>query len=142
LIGLVQAQLRRVGVEVVPQFATSNTLFGQILASGAFDIALFAYSPSGPGPAPNGVFTCGGDANYTGYCQRLVTRDLDQADRILDAGRQARVLNRADAQLARDVPVIPLFQPPLAVYVRAEIQNYVDRFPAAPWNAEDWWLER
>jgi hypothetical protein len=37
--------------------------------------------------------------------------------------------------------VIPLFQPPLAVYVRAEIQNYVDRFPAAPWNAEDWWLE-
>jgi len=80
--------------------------------------------------------------NFTGYCQRLVARDLDQARRILDQDQRARVLNGADAQLARDVPVIPLFQPPLAVYVRSEIQNYVDRFPTAPWNAENWWLAK
>ena len=48
--------------------------------------------------------------NYTGYCQRLVTADLDQADRILDERRRARVLNRADRGLASDVPTIPLFQ--------------------------------
>lgn len=119
---------------MVPQFATSNTLFGQILASGAFDIALFAYSPSGPGPALNGVFTCGGDANYTGYCQRLVTRDLDQADRILDAGRQARVLNRADAQMARDVPAIPLFERPQWMAVRSTVRNFIPYAGTRSWT--------
>ena len=53
-----------------------------------------------------------GVQNYAGYCQRLVTRVLDQAQRILDSTRQAQVLNKADAQLAKDVPVIPLFDNP------------------------------
>jgi hypothetical protein len=34
--------------------------------------------------------------NYTGYCQRLVTAHLNQADRTLDERARARVLNRAD----------------------------------------------
>ena len=58
-----------------------------------------------------------------------MTRDLDQADRILDRDQQARVLNRADAQMARDVPVIPLFQGLLAVYVRSNVRNFVHELP-------------
>ena len=50
--------------------------------------------------------------NYTGYCQRLVTGDLDQSDRIFGRTQWARVVNRADAQLAKDVPVIPLYEVP------------------------------
>ena len=49
-----------------------------------------------------------------------MTRDLDQAGRILDEEEQARVLNRADAQMARDVPVIPLYQVPAARRSQAE----------------------
>ena len=55
-------------------------------------------------------YGCGGLVNYTGYCQRLVTAHLDEADRILDDRRRARVLNRGDRGLAGDVPTIPLFQ--------------------------------
>ena len=44
--------------------------------------------------------------------------------------------------MARDVPVIPLFQGLLAVYVRSNVQNYVMSFPADSWKAEDWWLAR
>ena len=79
-IELAQSQLRRVGIEVQPSY--SNALIGQILPSGDFDVALFANFPA---PDPLGLvdqFGCGGSLNVTGYCQRLVTSDLDQADLI------------------------------------------------------------
>ena len=69
-----------------------------------------------------------------------MTRDLDQADRILDAAQQARVLNRADRQIAKDVPVIPLFQLPV-VYAFKKTLRGVDPGPFDPFaNAENWWL--
>ncbi len=83
-----------------------------------------------------------GRQNYTGYCQRLVTRDLSQANRILDSSQRARILNRADAQLARDVPVIPLFQVPVAFAVRSTVQSVVFHPTDSTWKAENWWLER
>ena len=71
-----------------------------------------------------------------------MTRELDQAKRILDASKQALVLNRADAQLARDVPIIPLYQTPFPAAVTANVRN----FSLSPFNplatAEDWWLAR
>jgi ABC-type transport system substrate-binding protein len=139
---LVQNQLRLVGIEVEPTYAPSAALFDQILPSGSWDLALFGYAY---GPDPHGrddFYGCGGRGNWSGYCQRLVTRDLDQADRILDQEQQARVLNRADAEMARDVPVIPLYQGLLAVYVRSNIRNFFMSFPADYWKAENWWLER
>ena len=141
-LSLVQAQLRQVGVEVVPSFAAPPAFLEQILPSGEFDVALFGW---GYDPSPSGlkdIFGCGGPLNFTGYCQRLVTRDLDQADRILDAGQQARILNRADAQMARDVPAIPLWQIPLPTALRTSVRGFV----VSPYNpistAENWWLER
>ncbi len=122
ILSLVQAQLRRSGVEVVPIFAPPATFLFTILPSGDFDVALFGFF-SAPNPTGNTIFGCGGSQNFTGYCQRLVTRDLDQADRILDARQQARVMNRADAQMARDMPVLPLFQIPLATAVRDTVQE-------------------
>jgi ABC-type transport system substrate-binding protein len=74
-----------------------------------------------------------------------VTSDLDQAERILDADQQARVLNRADARMATDVPVIPIYQQPQWAAVRKTVRNFVPNSwnPLNPLsNAEDWWLER
>jgi peptide/nickel transport system substrate-binding protein len=143
-IGLVQGQLRRVGIEVKPSYYPADPLFEQILPSGDYDIALFSYFtlPNLSGLDVAGSFGCGYPGNWTGYCQRRVARDLNRARRIFDGEQQARLLNRADAQLARDVPVIPLFQPPIAVYVNSNLRNYFDRFPYHRWNAESWWLER
>ena len=86
------------------------------------------------------VYGCGALQNYTGYCQRLVTAHLNQADRMLDERAQARVLNRADRGLARDVPTIPLFQ----FIFTAAYDTSVRSFGFLPWNplwnAENWWL--
>ena len=140
-LGLIQSQLRQVGVEVVIAFAPGSALFGQILPSGEFDAVSFTWFATDH-LAGKDLFGCGGPQNYTGYCQRLVTSDLDQADRILDADQRARVLSRVDRQLAKDVPVIPLYQVPFVLAYRETVRNVV----AAPnnlfWNAEDWWLER
>ena len=54
-----------------------------------------------------------------------MTRDLDQADRILDADQRARVLNRADRQLAKDVPVIPFYDSPFVLALRNTVRNVV-----------------
>ncbi len=110
----IQRQLRQVGIDIVPVYVPGNTLFNEILPSGSFDLAMFTYITSPDGPGTSFVsYGCGGEQNYSGYCQRLLSRDLDQAQRILDASRQARLLNRVDAQLAKDVPVIPLYQNPV-----------------------------
>ena len=111
---LVQPGLEQVGIELVPQFMPSRSLFDQLLSSGQFEMAIHGWTNPSPSPFFGKViYGCGGELNWTGYCQRLVTKDLDQAERILDAKQRARVMNRADAQMAKDVPVIPLYAAPV-----------------------------
>jgi peptide/nickel transport system substrate-binding protein len=141
---LIQRQLRPAGIEILPVYAPRDVLFEQILPDGRFDLILFSYikAPDSPGTTVR-LYGCGAVQNYAGYCQRLVTRDLDQASRILDTTRQARVLNRADAQLAKDVPVIPLFQNPQVVAGRTAVRNVGLTAQLDPFvGVEDWWLER
>jgi peptide/nickel transport system substrate-binding protein len=145
VVELAQTQLRQVGVEVVPTFAPSNALFNQIVVSGDFDVALFSWIAGPDASLAKDIFGCGGDSNYTGYCQRLVTAGFDQAQRILDPDQQARVLNRVDAQLATDVPVIPLYQQTQSIAIRSEVRNVglaLNTQFSPLWNAENWWLER
>ena len=142
---IAQRQLREVGVDVQTVYGSAGALLGLggALARGEFDVMLFSwvYQP-GDTAQLKGIFGCGGPFNFTGYCQRLVTADLDQADRILDARQRARVLARADRRLARDVPMIPLYQ---FVFVSARstaVRGYALNTTDALWNAEDWWLDR
>jgi peptide/nickel transport system substrate-binding protein len=139
---LAQRQLRRVGVEVRLGYAPFPAFFDQIVVPGDFDVALFTwfYAPDEGGTSD--IYRCGGAQNYTGYCQRLVTRDLADADRILDPAQRARVLNRADREMAKDVPVIPLWNEPAAVTVRSKVHGVVPNFPSVIWHAENWWLDR
>jgi ABC-type oligopeptide transport system substrate-binding subunit len=98
------------------------------------------YSPDSTGISS--VFGCGRDSNFSGYCQRLVTEELDESERILDEKQRARVLNRADRQLAKDVPVIPLYDFVFSSARNAAVRGHV-LHPSGPlWHAEDWWLDR
>jgi peptide/nickel transport system substrate-binding protein len=140
VLSLAQVQLRRSGVDATAIFEPSGIFLGKTVPGGDFDIALYGMT-SAPGSTGNASFGCGGSANFTGYCQRLVTKDLDQADRIFDARQQARVLNRADAQMARDMPALPLFQVPIPTAVRRSVKDF-DQSLNPLTNAENWWLDR
>ena len=136
---LMQAQLRRAGIEVSLAFSPFPALFDQILPGGEFDGVSFAWINLTDGGYKD-VYGCGAVQNYSGYCQRLVTAELDQADRILDGAQRARALNRADRQLARDVPVIPLYQIPWVLAQNRSLRNVVPSPNNIFWNAENWWL--
>jgi peptide/nickel transport system substrate-binding protein len=141
VLELVQSQLKQSGVEVRPEFVPAGILFGQRIPSGAFDVWYGGWVISSPTPADiDEIYGCEGIDNFGGYCQRLLTRELDQADQILDGAKQARVLNRADAQMAREVPVIPFVQIPFPAAVASHVRN-VTLSPFNPLaNAEDWWV--
>jgi peptide/nickel transport system substrate-binding protein len=138
-VALIQGYLRQVGVEVVLTFARLSSALVPLIDSGAVDMAEFAWL--GGSAIGTDIYACGGAGNVTGYCQRLVTADLNQADRILDDEQRARVLNQIDRRLAKDVPVIPLYQPPAVTAYRAAIRN-VGRSAIDLANAEDWWLAK
>jgi peptide/nickel transport system substrate-binding protein len=142
VLSLVQAQLRQVGVQVVPTFASRGVLFGQITPSGAFDVALFSYTHGPESSGLKDIFGCQGSSNIMAYCQRLVTHELDQSDRILDASRRAAALNRADRQMAKDVPAIPLYQLVELAAHRASLRGVVFTPVYHLRGAENWWLER
>ena len=139
VLSFAQAQLRQAGIEVRPTFVPGPVFIGQVLPNRDFDVALFAWVID-PTFGSGDVYKCGGSQNFTGYCQRLVTRDVDQAERLLDERDRARVLNRADAQMAKDVPAIPLYQPSFTWSHRTSLRNVV-LFPRNPLSgAENWWL--
>ena len=132
---LMQRQLREAGIEVQATYVPSVALFSEILPSGAWDLSLYAQFN-----VPSATFGCGSDGNLTGYCQRLVTSELGQSNRILDPAKRAAVLNRVDRQLARDVPVIPLFWQPAFTAVRSSLRNFAPG--CCLQNVENWWLAR
>jgi peptide/nickel transport system substrate-binding protein len=138
LLGLLAAQLGRVGIEVLPENATEGAFFGRILPSGDFDLAILGGSETG-----TPVVGCGGFGNFGAYCQRLVSRELDGAERMLDADKRAQALNAADARLAQDVPLIPLWQMPQSAASRQTVRGFDLALNAQLnflWNAENWWL--
>jgi ABC-type transport system substrate-binding protein len=141
VLSLVQAQLRQVGVQVVPTFATRAVLFGQIIPTGAFDVALFSYTYSPESSGLKDIFGCQGPSNIMVYCQRHVTRELDQGDRILDASRRAAALNRADRQMAKDVPALPLYQFVELALHRTSLRGVVLTPGYHLRGAENWWLD-
>ena len=144
---IISEQLRRAGIEVRPEFAALGTLFGPsgIVPSGAFDLLLFSWVRTSDEPSMNQILRCGGTQNFTGYCQRLVTRDLDEVGRVLDVDQRARVLNRIDARVALDVPLLPLYHLPLIGAASASLRGYA-LAPSGPLDpfvgAENWWLAR
>ena len=136
-----QTQLLRAGVDVQPSFSPRGAFFTTILPGGNFDAALFSWTRvAGGNVTPEA--RCFNDQNWAGYCSRLTMRDVQQTDRILDPVLRARVLNDVDEKLARDVPVLPLFQGLERVAVRDTVRGFVAGGSGLNSldNSEDWWL--
>jgi len=140
---LAQAELRQIGVEVVPRYVLFDPFFDQVYG-GDFDLALYSWGAGGSATWPGTTFECQQPDNPTGYCDRLVTRDLDQATRTIDDRRRTGLLNSIDVRLARAAPVIPLYQGVGLFARKATVRGVVPSGAGSnfTWNAENWWIER
>ena len=72
-----------------------------------------------------------------------MTQEFVQSQLIVDAEDRARALNRADREMARHVPALPLFQDPSTTVVKG-LRGFVFNGTSEGllWNSEDWWRER
>ena len=140
---LAQVQLLRVGVDVEVIYAPQTSLFETILPRGEYDAVLFSWGFN-PGGRAVPESRCEDVQNWTGFCSRLLMRDVQQVDRIVDPRQRARVLNAADAKLANAVPILPLYQPVARLGLKTRVRGFVAGGAPANWtqNSEDWWLER
>jgi peptide/nickel transport system substrate-binding protein len=144
---LIERDFRSVGMELVPRFQTGGTLFGSTLPSEDWDLMMFTYS-GGPDSkiTSNTLYACpnqGGDQNYNNYCNAKANRAFTAASRELDAAKRTALLNQGDAQLAVDLPSIPLYTRPKWVISAASLSGTVlnTTSEGTPWNVGTWQLK-
>lgn len=141
---VIERQLKTVGIELLPRFATAGTLFGSTLPSGDWDLIMFTYA-GGPESSitSNTLYSCGGFQNYGNYCNAKSTAAFNAAAREFDVARRNALLNAGDAQLAVDLPSIPLYNRPKFVVSARSLSGAVlnKTSEGTPWNVAVWQLE-
>ncbi|HUH06426.1 MAG TPA: peptide ABC transporter substrate-binding protein [Egibacteraceae bacterium] len=144
---VIQAQLADIGIEVTPALGEPAEVYGSVLPAGpdgAWDLFVYAYSGS-PDPFENNtLYRCGGEQNFTSYCDEEVTRLLDETEREPDAAERVRLYNEVDSLIAEDLPLLPLYQIPQPMAFRSDLsgpQNNTTQWGPL-WNLEEWELTR
>ena len=142
---VMQQQLQEIGVQITADFGEPAVALGERLPAQDYDLILFAWVGA---PDPSGgdtIWQCEettGDAslNYTGYCNPEVDELMQQQLETVDAQERADLYNEADALIAQDVPVVPLYQKPAFQAWSSDIvgvrTNSTQWGPT--WNVEEW----
>ncbi len=143
IFDLLEADLKRSGIRVTPDFAEQSTGSAKLL-SGQFQLVLERYELPPEPIWADYTWACGGSFNFRGACDREVSALLQDAARQLDPQAAATVYNRADARLAEDPPALPLVQPPMTLAWHERIHGPAlnPAFPSPFWNAEEWFIAR
>jgi peptide/nickel transport system substrate-binding protein len=110
MAGLLRDQLRTVGIELRPVLLPPAELLERTLSRHDFDLAMIAGS-EGPDPASlSGRFGSRGPIQIMGYNSPEFDAAVAEGARTIDPQRRAQAYFRAQAILARDLPVAPLVE--------------------------------
>jgi peptide/nickel transport system substrate-binding protein len=110
---------------------------GGLLLTGTYDMAYIAWR-MGADPDDSSIVTCGGVANYAGYCDRTV--DALEAQALIATTQNDRKALYADVQLllARDVPYDFLYAPRYGYATQPSLRGLRPSPFSATWNAWQW----
>jgi len=138
---IIQKQLKSVGIELIPRFGPSATVFGQVLPSGDWDLFMFNWSSSPTNTATSWVqYGCGGDQNYMNSCNQQANAMYKKAETTPNPVTRANLLNGAEAIMAKQVDSIPMFMAPLTLIsnrnTKGPFHNPTQQ--GFTWNAETW----
>ena len=142
----VQRELHERGVDVTIKSISNAQLFlpakdGGALAAGNFDLA---YVPWAMGADPDDRFLLGcGDAlkNYMRYCDRAVDALEARAAQSPDRSARAADYRAIDRIVARDVPILYLFNPTYIYAYRPRLTGFAPNGFTPTWNAYAWHLK-
>lgn len=138
----VQAALHERGIDVTVKSVSNAQLFlpkTGALAAGRYDLAYVPWT-MGADPDDSSVLGCGGASNYMRWCDPAVDALETAALATSDQARRKALYARIGAIVARDVPILYLFN---ARYVYAYSERLRDFAPNAflpTWNAWTWRL--
>jgi peptide/nickel transport system substrate-binding protein len=136
-----QDQAAKAGIELRNGFVPAGTLFGSKLPAHDFDLAMFTQLVTVDPHYVVSVFSCGNASNYTEYCNRTVTKLLEQSDRELNDSKRLALIKKVGKILANDVPMIPLVQKPTYLVYKTSVGGMVDNptSQGPSYNAEAWY---
>jgi ABC-type transport system substrate-binding protein len=138
---IAKAELKSIGIQIVDRPLSLNLVFGPNgIPTGNFDIVQFREITTGDPGDWYDTYRCEGSGNWTGYCSHKVDSLLNAANGELDPARRARLFQKADALMATQVPMIPMYQLPVPLVHRSDLlgmrQNPGVAGPV--WNIEHW----
>ncbi len=141
VVEIAQAQAKAAGIELVPASAPSRVFFPQV-SDGNYQIAMFAWVGTGDPAGQVDIYGCGGEANWKGYCSKKVTDLLRASDAELNPQKRTALVNAADANMARNVPSLPIVQKPTFLVFKTKVHGIRDNstVQGPTDNMEDWWV--
>ena len=118
-----------------------QTLFGDRLPNGGFDIAGFSWV-GGPFAVSGSrdIYVTEGGQNWSRFSDPEVDALFEQAMAELDPTRSTELANQIDRKLWEGLPSIPLYQRPTFLAWRGTVRNVVENptLEGPLWNAESW----
>ncbi len=137
---IIQAQLKSIGIKILPDPIAANIFFSQVVSQSNYDIANLAWVTTGDASDFYETWRCGGEANFLRYCSRKSSKLMAAANGELDPAKRARDYQLADAVMAAGLPAVPLYQRPTPLIYKSDILGMVNNpSNAGPvWNIEDW----
>lgn len=151
----IQSQLGALGIQVQLAFDDLSTFFGLysrggILATGAYDLAMFGYANA---PEPDDEYTVFHSSqiptpahpdlgNYGHVLDPVIDQALAQGRDTLDFAARVQAYHRFLARLASQVYLIPLYTAVNILVTRNTLRNAVGNPNTLTnnWNIADWWI--
>jgi len=138
---VIQAQLREVGVEVT--FETlESAAWTQAWRNGEWEAVVSAwFLPADP--SITGLYACGGPNNMTGFCEPALDEVMEASDRELEHDARVALLHRAQAALADDARMLPLYYNVIPQVVSRRVVNFAGSGTnfGSFWNLWAWELQ-
>lgn len=141
---IVQSNLADLGIKVTIQPIGAADL-GTVLVGHEYDIIVFAWVATPfPSTSAEQNWATGGGGNYGGYSNATVDSLISQAIGETDQTKAAALLNQADAIVAKDAYVLPLYQKPTILAVQTRFVNMRDNatIVGPPYNIAEWGLKK
>ncbi|MBV8074143.1 MAG: peptide ABC transporter substrate-binding protein [Candidatus Eremiobacteraeota bacterium] len=140
----VQSELRDRGIDLTIKSIANAQLFlpkTGILAAGTFDLAYVPFQ-MGADPDDSFLFACDGIANYARWCDREVDGLERRAVASPSRLERKRLYGEIERVVARDVPVLFLFNPSYIYAYDARLRGFSPNAFSPTWNAGGWSVTR
>ncbi len=136
-VALIKASCDQVGFEIIDASAAG---LGDVLSSGDWEIALFAWAGSGTVTGSSFWYESTGSGNFGGWENEAADKAWETISTTLDPEVQAEQLQIIETEAWNTLHSIPIFAHPGVVAYDATIDNVI--FNASQtgvaWNAEQW----